>query len=1342
MHVFTRCFSGSGDRKKKGLPTAVRAAPTGSGLFRATATKRDTDTEFTSIVSAVALDALESPPHTSRRTLLPANVSNKSQASDDVLALLFAFEPAKLARMLETLAATGGAGLWKAVVRVPHCLDATCLELEACLRTHPHPHHLLLLQEEGEDDGGGGDGRGDDGGGGDDACRAGPRIGGRPAPIVLGQHRNHQHHQYPQERRDDAGDPDPDPGAAPGGATAPGPQRSPTQSPSGAAGGATVRPNTTGSRSMSLGRSARGGFVSLGGRVMSKTLGRAYGSSGADPSGAHAPTTTACLLSAAGTATATATTTTTTITTGGGLRSFLSSFQLPMSVSASASVPDGPRPAGGTTEGISTRPSVASLQMCDSGFGQHVLAGGGSAPASRIIAAATAATATTAAAAAGGVGAAQQRLAPPGGGRAATRTQLGLGGASLAMSGSSVDRAMRTTTTSMLLLGPSCNSGVHDPLATSTFATLVTAPPRHPSSTFKAAANAPSPTRAPLVPSASSRIIAAAAAATASAPSPPSQPSPAASAAVPPPPPPLTHSASLSHTRPRPPQRRTASFYMAAGSHHHQPHHSASLNTGCRSFSASSSRALTFALSLGTSPLMQAPPPPPPPPPPTALLPLSDVPELPAAAAGAALRPAFRSVTLGGMRGSAGAGGGNAPAIPRRASLSRFTADRLNWSASHSIGRVAPRSTECDAAAAAAAGGGGSGAAGFDGAAEAVAKAAAVAKASDERAPPQLLSPGMNAAGTAAAMPVAIPGSTDWASLQLPWEMSAQMSGDGAMFGLPFGGPDTDAALPGRLSVCSGVARSALAGFATAALQSPSPVATAAAAARGVPARGRALAASAVAGSPAGGSQTRSHWLPAAAVAEEDGSGNASSSPASGGDDDDDDGDELLHQVSGEIRALADGSLVLPHDEDHAEVDCRRGGGGGGARGARTVSVELSPFLTQHVLMEEHEQEREREEEREEERKREDAAAVAAAANAAAVAAAAAAAAAQECWHEVWVSGMKDPVTGEEVLVVTQTDVTAKVIAERHLALVMETEHRLVEQLFPRHILQYITEEWTAEATTGAAGALVAGGSTNGGGAGRGCCGGGGSFRWRPVIRDCTSLATTHSEVTLLFADIKGFTPMCKEVEPRQTMTLLNELYSRYDALLDKYGVYKVETIGDCYFVAGGLIAEDEDGMAAVCDRSSREDPLHAEKVFEFAKAMLSAARQVLMPTSREPVEIRVGLHTGPVVSGVVGTRMPRFCLFGDTVNTASRMESTGVPGAIHASETTFRRLSACKQAHFKPTGGIEVKGKGLMQTYLWTPPATASAATAAAVAPAAPPVSAGPIAAAAAAAATASEEL
>ncbi|GLC38818.1 hypothetical protein PLESTM_000780800 [Pleodorina starrii] len=318
-----------------------------------------------------------------------------------------------------------------------------------------------------------------------------------------------------------------------------------------------------------------------------------------------------------------------------------------------------------------------------------------------------------------------------------------------------------------------------------------------------------------------------------------------------------------------------------------------------------------------------------------------------------------------------------------------------------------------------------------------------------------------------------------------------------------------------------------------------------------------------------------------------------------------------------------------------------------------------------------------------------------------------------DCWHEIWATAAVDPITGESVVVLSQHDVTAKVVAERHLALVMEAEHRLLEQLFPKHILTHVTEEWIAEAERGAAGGAAAApparqpaaaAAASGTARSAGPCGGGhggSSSEWRPVVRDCNALATWHPQVTLLFADIKGFTPMCKQVTPREVMTMLNQLFSRFDAMLDKFGVFKVETIGDCYFVAGGLIQEDEDGMAAVRDGDSRGDPLHAHKVFMFAKAMLAAAREVRMPSSGEPVQIRIGISSGPVVSGVVGTRMPRFCLFGDTVNTTSRMESTGQPGAIHASESAYALL---KSEAWEATGGIEVKGKGLMQTYLWRP--------------------------------------
>ncbi|GLI67673.1 hypothetical protein VaNZ11_011834, partial [Volvox africanus] len=135
----------------------------------------------------------------------------------------------------------------------------------------------------------------------------------------------------------------------------------------------------------------------------------------------------------------------------------------------------------------------------------------------------------------------------------------------------------------------------------------------------------------------------------------------------------------------------------------------------------------------------------------------------------------------------------------------------------------------------------------------------------------------------------------------------------------------------------------------------------------------------------------------------------------------------------------------------------------------------------------------------------------------------------------------------------------------------------------------------------------------------------------------------------------------------------------------------------DCYMVAGGLVAYDEDGYKSVI--SGTEDPLHAVRTLEFAKAMIRVSREVHMPHTGEPVQLRVGLHSGPVTSGVVGDTMPRFCLFGDTVNVASRMESTCNPGHIHVSAATHSRLPS---EAWRDLGMASVKGKGAMHTYEW----------------------------------------
>ncbi|XP_062302971.1 guanylate cyclase soluble subunit beta-2 [Osmerus eperlanus] len=171
---------------------------------------------------------------------------------------------------------------------------------------------------------------------------------------------------------------------------------------------------------------------------------------------------------------------------------------------------------------------------------------------------------------------------------------------------------------------------------------------------------------------------------------------------------------------------------------------------------------------------------------------------------------------------------------------------------------------------------------------------------------------------------------------------------------------------------------------------------------------------------------------------------------------------------------------------------------------------------------------------------------------------------------------------------------------------------------------------------------------------------------------------------TILFSDVVTFTNICAACEPIQIVNMLNSMYSRFDRLTSVHDVYKVETIGDAYMVVGGVPVPTDS---------------HAERVANFALGMRIAAREVTNPVTGQPIQIRVGLHTGPVLAGVVGEKMPRFCLFGDTVNTASRMESHGVPDHIHLSPFTYKALEN-KSFEIMSRGEIEVKGKGLMNTY------------------------------------------
>ncbi|XP_041120476.1 guanylate cyclase soluble subunit beta-2-like [Polyodon spathula] len=179
--------------------------------------------------------------------------------------------------------------------------------------------------------------------------------------------------------------------------------------------------------------------------------------------------------------------------------------------------------------------------------------------------------------------------------------------------------------------------------------------------------------------------------------------------------------------------------------------------------------------------------------------------------------------------------------------------------------------------------------------------------------------------------------------------------------------------------------------------------------------------------------------------------------------------------------------------------------------------------------------------------------------------------------------------------------------------------------------------------------------------------------------------AGEFKECTVLFSDVVTFTDICSVCEPIQIVFMLNSMYLKFDRLTSVHDVYKVETIGDAYMVVGGVPIPVSS---------------HAERVANFALGMIIAAREVTNPVTGNPIQIRVGLHTGPVLAGVVGEKMPRYCLFGDTVNTASRMESHGLPDKIHLSPSAY---GALKDKGFEciDRGEIEVKGKGKMRTYI-----------------------------------------
>ncbi|HTC86157.1 MAG TPA: adenylate/guanylate cyclase domain-containing protein, partial [Candidatus Acidoferrum sp.] len=177
-------------------------------------------------------------------------------------------------------------------------------------------------------------------------------------------------------------------------------------------------------------------------------------------------------------------------------------------------------------------------------------------------------------------------------------------------------------------------------------------------------------------------------------------------------------------------------------------------------------------------------------------------------------------------------------------------------------------------------------------------------------------------------------------------------------------------------------------------------------------------------------------------------------------------------------------------------------------------------------------------------------------------------------------------------------------------------------------------------------------------------------------------IADRFDDVTLLFADIVGFTELSSTMSPAELVGILNRVFTVFDDLVDRYGLEKVKTIGDAYMVVGGLTVDAPD---------------HTERVAAMALDLVLRVEQADATTGNS-IRFRIGMHCGPVVAGVIGTKKFIYDVCGDTVNLASRMESLGVPGRVQLTSAVAERLVDAFE--LEPRGLIDVKGKGLLETF------------------------------------------
>lgn len=210
-------------------------------------------------------------------------------------------------------------------------------------------------------------------------------------------------------------------------------------------------------------------------------------------------------------------------------------------------------------------------------------------------------------------------------------------------------------------------------------------------------------------------------------------------------------------------------------------------------------------------------------------------------------------------------------------------------------------------------------------------------------------------------------------------------------------------------------------------------------------------------------------------------------------------------------------------------------------------------------------------------------------------------------------------------------------------------------------------------------------------------------FSDRRTSVEIEQTAREFSDVAIMFLDIVGFTTLASNISAKQTMYILNKLFSKYDKLTDEFDVYKVETAGDCYITCDGIF---EEGIVPhtikkgqLENRKNNDPEYSAKKLLKFAIEVIQQTKTMVFRCYNSTISVRIGLHIGDVITGTIGNKLPKFSIFGDVMNVASRMESTSKPNCIQVTSDFYKFVKDVLP--WEKNEDVFVKNKGVMETYI-----------------------------------------